>query len=302
VYGEGKNGEHQSGITNGRPDRGLTARPFEWAPMPGEPPPPDQSGFWFSARCRPPAAAPFHVQQLDVTGDADGPMFEALWEGMGIWSRPDEEDRFTYPRAIRSVEEAARFFRLVIAGYALLTERVLDVALDGWVEAKASRGWADTVMGWRVDQGAGVTPPDSTSNENAALVGAAKVAGRLFAQPSGFRLAINDVYDALRERGGDDAFVYAYRAVEDCMRAVSPADAEGGRAWAYLHAHLGTNKDDFMERVRRLKEERDRVAHGRPSQLLAANERGQVIQIGRQVVLDALCAAEDVPLASDDLT
>jgi hypothetical protein len=48
---------------------------------------------------------------------------------------------------------------------------------------------------------------------------AATLAVAAEATPS-WRLAIRDVYSALQERG-DDAFVFAYRAIEDVARAVS---------------------------------------------------------------------------------
>lgn len=114
----------------------------------------------------------------------------------------------------------------------------------------------------------------------------------------GYRLALVDVLAALRDRG-DDAFVFAYRAVSDLARAVS---ASGRVDWPALHRHLSTTEETFRERLGPLQNARDAAAHGDegdPALVLARRNRHGLVKLARQIVVQAMIADERLPLTAD---
>jgi hypothetical protein len=135
-------------------------------------------------------------------------------------------------------------------------------------------------------------PPES--QEGYVLRKSAELTGAVLDLPA-YRLAIKDVSKAIRERS-DDAFVYAYRAVEDVARAVS-----GGvePPWPALHDHLGTDEEAFKARVRGLRRARDEVAHGNdraPDLVSAREKRNELTNEARRIVQEAMVADDRIPI------
>jgi hypothetical protein len=98
-------------------------------------------------------------------------------------------------------------------------------------------------------------------------------------------------HSALRD-GGDDGFVFAYRALEDVARAVSgQTDQLHAGDWAQLHQLLDTTSAAFLSRIEPLHDARRAASHGNesdPKVQAARANRGAVIAIGRRVVAEAL--------------
>jgi hypothetical protein len=79
-----------------------------------------------------------------------------------------------------------------------------------------------------------------------------------------YRLAVRDVHSALSD-SEDDAFVYAYRALEDLARAVSGQEEQlTGADWTALHERTGQNPSAAREEIEPLRVARNAVGHGNP--------------------------------------
>jgi hypothetical protein len=114
----------------------------------------------------------------------------------------------------------------------------------------------------------------------------------------GYRLALRDVLAALRDRG-DDAFVFAHRAVSDVARAVS---SSGRIDWPALHRHLSTTEEAFRERLGPLQDARDAAAHGADADValaLARRNHHGLVKLARQIVAQAMIADNRIPLGID---
>lgn len=116
-------------------------------------------------------------------------------------------------------------------------------------------------------------------------------------QASGsWRLALRDVHAAYLAAGSDDSFVFAYRAIEDLARAVSPTK---NKDWPRLQAHLGLTEYQLKRRTRSLMAARDCVAHGDlDSPTLAGARRDGSRRIGVARSLVRLAFANEPALPS----
>lgn len=242
----------------------------------------NSSAWWFYGRLRPAVATRFNVQEIEVQ---PGVRLEILHDLIGVWARPG-------PFTINGLREVEELFALVTGAYALITRLALDWSLDGWVEATQAQ-IKGTTMGVIVDQRG--HDPDLPPDEEPSISmrRAAELAVAVREWP-GYRLALRDVHAAYHTQS-DDAFVFAYRAIEDIARGMSlrrgdlrPAD------WKHLHTILGTTKERFQDGyVSDLKAARDAVGHGDEVEI-GGPERDRLIEIGRMVVAEAL-AKDTVP-------
>jgi hypothetical protein len=245
------------------------------------------SAFWFRGRLLPSAATRFNVQGISV---APGVEFVALHDGIAVWSKPGSSE-------MKTLEAARDFLDIVVSAHALISGIALDFSFEGWVEAKAALV-EDTVIGFGVDPRGHDPYLAPRSRRSVDMRRAARLAAAARGAP-GWRLALRDVWSALSLRG-DDAFVFAYRAVEDLARAVSGRAGElRASDWRTLHAHLSTYEDAFRARIGPLQDARRAAAHGDesdPKLQAARQDRAARLAIGRRIVADAIVAEPALPL------
>jgi hypothetical protein len=248
------------------------------------------SAFWFYGRLHPShAVPPFQAEEIEVD---EGVRLEVVWDGIGVWSRPGV-------RAFKQMGEATELFRLVVAAYALLTRKVFDVSTDGWIEATAAQ-LTGSILGFRVEQSKSVGDVDRDSKESAAIRAACLVAIATRAMPS-YRLALRDIYSALREVG-NDAFFFAYRAVEDAARVVSGGERVGPREWGEFHQRIGLTPEQGEARLAPLTEARKALAHGDENASaigVADRQRRALLDTARWFVIRAM--ESDLDLDASEL-
>ncbi len=243
------------------------------------------SGFWAIGRLSPYASTGFNTQNVLVDADT---YVEVFIDGIAVWSKSGGA-------FARSFEEARSFLGLVAASYTLVSGVALDFAFTGWVEATEAT-LDGTMIGFIIPRG----PPPKISAESKrskqmqkAIEIAVAVSHR-----GPWRLAVRDVHAAhLAANQTDDAFVFAYRAIEDLSRAFSP---DGKKRWADLHAHLGTTDTAFKGRTKRLKAARDAVGHGDerdPALVYARANSSRLIGLSRTIVREAFAADLALPSA-----
>jgi len=236
------------------------------------------SAFWFYGRLHPVSKVPpFQAEEIEVE---DKVRLEVVWDGIGVWSRPGTK-RFKQPG------EAAELFGLVVAAYALLTGEALDFSSDGWVEAKNAH-FDGTILGFQARQMKSSDQVNKNSEESIALQSACSLAVVL-RRESGYRLGLRDIYSSLREVG-NDAFFYAYRAIETVARyALDCTDLEAAQ-WKKFHSEMGIDPGEGRARLKPLKAARDALAHGDEGATAigeAARQRRQLLDVARWFVITA---------------
>lgn len=253
----------------------------------------ESSAFWFYGRLHPGQRVPnFDVQEVVISEIV---RLELIRDGIGVWSRPGA-------RYFKQPGEATELFRLVVAAYALVSGEALDVTLDGWIEATEAK-LDGAVLGFRVERSLYASEVDAPRSEQ--MRAAAELAIRVRQSPN-LRLAIRDIYAALQDpTTSDDAFLFAFRAVEDCARALTGSDDEANRVdWASFHQELGRSPDEGKERLDPLTRARNAVAHGDVATSDLAEPRGkrsELIDLARATVIETLKIKPGVDL-SDLLT
>jgi hypothetical protein len=248
------------------------------------------SAFWFHGRIHPAPRVPaFYAEEIQVEEDVT---LEIICEGISVWAKPGTK-RYKQPG------EATDLFRLVFSAYALLGRDAFDPELEGWIEATKAQ-LEGSMVGFIIPRSIG--PEEKESAETKRVQAAADLAIAVREFPS-LRLAIRDIYAAVRDRdASDDAFFFAYRAVEDCARALSGADTDiGGKEWAALHERLGLDPDEGKERLEPLTRARRAAAHGNESaeQLQDARlKKAQLIDLARETVIRVLENTPDLEIES----
>lgn len=167
-----------------------------------------------------------------------GATVEVMGHGIGFWS-PDHSTS----RAFRTYLEGADLLRLVVAAYAVLGGTALRATVNGWVEARDVVGQA-TTMGFVSPRFAHAELWQRDDVRNLAIHDAVAIAAGVRRRPH-HRLALRDFHAAVLEPG-DDAFVFAYRAVEGIRQGITPAGSEAAQ-WAAMHAKIGTEAADYKQ-------------------------------------------------------
>ena len=205
---------------------------------------PAGSGFWATGRLSPYVLTGFNVKDAPV---GSGAYVEVFRDGIAVWSKAGSA-------FARSFEEARSFLGLVTASYTLVSGVALDFAFTGWIEATKAT-FDGTMIGFVIPRG----PPPKISTESKQskqMQKAIEIAVAVLHRGP-WRLAVRDVHEThLTANETDDAFVFAYRAIEDLARAFS---TDGRKSWADLQAHLGTTEDAFKV------ERSDSTRHATPS-------------------------------------
>jgi hypothetical protein len=233
---------------------------------------------------------PFSVSDVAVT---DGVQLQVAWEGIGLWSPPGE-------RKFKQPGEANTLFGAVVSVWALMSGTALTVTLEGWVEAHDATV-AESTMGWIINRPGAAAQASPESDVSQLMREACELGAKVYARGP-YRLAVRDVHSALSDRE-DDAFVYAYRALEDLARAVSGQEEQlTGDDWQALHDRLGQDAEIARQEIEPLRLARNAIGHGNPDHpdlREARLRRGELLLDVRRRVLRAL--ASDAELGLGDI-
>jgi hypothetical protein len=201
--------------------------------------------YFFFADVEPKELMTFGVEagiQLD-----DDSTLEVLGHALAYWAIAEEQDVLTLRAFVQDV------FDVTLAIYALIRldrgdrrdALRLRAELHSWLEVRGVEARANVVgtIHERYEAGA-VTELDGPRARD--FTTAANAAWRFVREPT-LRLAFKDLGFSLRDRG-DDAFLYAYRAVENARRfhADKVSATERKPVWPPLHAALGTSEEQLQ--------------------------------------------------------
>jgi hypothetical protein len=244
------------------------------------------SGWWFYGRLRPTSETRFNVQEIVVRRDV---RLEVAHDVIAAWSKPG-------PNALSGPAEVRELFGVTLGAYALITGVALDWTLEGWIEATAAQ-FDGAMIGTFADFRGPSPMLSPRAPRSVDMRRACKLAISVHDRPS-YRLALRDVHATLLI-AGDDAFVFAYRALEDLARSVSGREGDlRSSDWSALHAHLGTTDTEFKQRIAPVQAARRAASHGDsadPNLARARSNRKAYLAISREVVADVLALEPDLP-------
>lgn len=201
--------------------------------------------YFFFADVEPKELMTFGVE-AGIPLDDDSTL-EVLGHALAYWAIAEEQDVLTLRAFVQDV------FDVTLAIYALIRldrgdrrdALRLRAELHSWLEVRGVEARANVVgtIHERYEAGA-VTELDGPRARD--FTTAATAAWRFVREPT-LRLAFKDLGFSLRDRG-DDAFLYAYRAVENARRfhAAKVSATETKPVWPPLHAALGTSEGQLQ--------------------------------------------------------
>jgi hypothetical protein len=179
----------------------------------------------------------------------DDSTLEVLGHALAYWTIAEEQDVLTLRAFVQDL------FDVTLAIYALIRldrgdrrdalRLRADPDLHSWLEVPGVEARANVVgtihERYEARRRQGVGRP-----ARPRLQTAANAAWRFVREPT-LRLAFKDVGFSLRDRG-DDAYLYAYRAVENARRfyAAKVSATETTPVWPPLHAALGTSEGQLQ--------------------------------------------------------
>lgn len=250
----------------------------------------ESSAFWFYGRLSPGVEVPaFFAQEIPVSPHV---RIEIALEHLGVWARPGT-------RVCKQPGEVTQLAQLVVGAWALLSGKALSWTFDGWVEATQAQ-LDGSIMGH-------VNPhhregANEESDDSKRVRAAAELAVQLRARPA-YRLALRDLRLALSDIS-DDAILFAYRAVENCARALAGIDGELGReGWARFHELRGIEAVEGREEMEALIRSRNAIAHGESDSGVNRAPSSHLVLQTRKLVLATLAAdpSVEIPRYADHL-
>lgn len=216
--------------------------------------------------------AKFNVQEYPL---GDGHYLEVYFDGIAVWGTY-APDRFEDLR--QNIGDA---LDTITAAFAFQTRKPIQCTLLNWVEAKGVDA-TQSVVGWilkRPGRGRHYAERDSRNTPW-------KRSGSLYRNrakvSSNHLLALKDWHLALADHG-DNAFLFAYRALEDICRAATGCATTDSSSWKRMHALLGTSADQ----VKPLTDISKVVRHGHPvpkERIIQRGGRDNILEIARSVM------------------
>jgi len=219
----------------------------------------------------------FQVQDADA---GDGLRLDVYLDAISAWGTTVEPFD-TFRVAVRTTLD------FIVAAYAFKARHALDYRLDNWVEVKGVIGNAGIVGRFLAPNEAPPTLPSTRSPTNtpwklAARLNRSRLAGGV---TQNHVLALRDYQQAMLDPS-DNAFFFAWRAVEDVCRTVANVTDVSAAAWGTMNVALNTTQ----QMTQPLNDASIAVRHNvmspqRQAQLAAARaNRAQTLNIAHQVV------------------
>ncbi|MBI2327392.1 hypothetical protein HYU92_03640 [Candidatus Curtissbacteria bacterium] len=217
----------------------------------------------------------YQVQEAKLTNNFT---LEVFLDGIAVWG-------YTKKGFDDLKDEIKEILNLLIAAVSFQTKKPLSYFLNNWVEAKEVKA-TKNIIGWMMPLFKQINPKTRKSPINTPWKKAVWFYNNLSKGNNNHSLALKDFHSAISD-ASDDAFLFAYRAVEDICRAINGCDEIEDKHWQKMHHDLGTTKKmlDPLTRVA------TKVRHGNKnhkSVIQARSNRYNLLQISHNVITQEL--------------
>ncbi len=215
--------------------------------------------------------AQYQVQNFFVNSNF---VLEVFMSGISIWG----SSKGTFEELRKKI---IQMLDIIIAAYIFKTNKIISYRLEHWVETreKVSR---KNMIGWIRPPNTPAVLRSTRSSINTPWKKAAKLYAKLLVSNPNYAIALQD-YSLAVSHIGDDAFFFAYRAIEDICRAVTGLDNTKSRSWNTMHTKLSTSEPQ----IKPLKNVADDVRHGKRKSLVikrARKQKGKIIKISHTII------------------
>lgn len=190
--------------------------------------------------------ARYQVQQEPLVNDF---FFEVFLDGISIWGSTDKDFRELLP-------EVKEIFNIIISAFVFKTKKPLSYTLQSWVEVKELVA-TKNVIGWLFPPFSPLIPRPERSRLNTPWKKAVWFYNNQSRGNNNHLVALKDYRSAITDTS-EDAFLFAYRSIEDVCRAITRSDEIEDSEWRQMHSILKTSRPTIDP----LKKVADKVRHG----------------------------------------
>ena len=207
---------------------------------------------------------------------ADGFFLEVVMDGISIWGSTHKD----FKRVRAQVENT---LDVIVSGFAFRTRIPISYTLKNWIEAKEIIA-KKNMIGWILTPLALKEHYPARSPKNTHWKKSAALYNDLYKGKGNNNhiLALKDYRSAIIDKS-EDAFLLAYRSVEDICRAITGCEKAENKDWQQMHRVIGTSES----LIKPLNEVAKRVRHGNKSHrvvIKAKANRDKIIDIARTVI------------------
>lgn len=206
---------------------------------------------------------------------ADGFVLEIMMDGFSIWGS-------TYKDFDKLRTQITNTLDIIISGFAFRTKMPISYTIKNWIEAEETIA-KNNMIGWILNPYANREHHPARSPKNYHWKKSAKLYADIWEGKgnNNHMLALKDYRSALIERN-ENAFLFAYRSIEDICRAVTGCD-DVEKHWNDMHSILGTSKR-FIDPLTKVAK---KVRHGdtiNNTVVRAKKKREKLISIAHKVI------------------
>ena len=172
----------------------------------------------------------YYVSNLEIGNNL---VLEVVLDNISIWGQTNREFGVFY-------KEVAEITNIIVSAFVFKIRKPISFIFESWVEAKdviAKKNMIGFILN---SHGKRKVYPERSKN-NTGWKKAVYLYKNIKKLNNNHILALKDYRAALMDTG-DDAFFFAYRAIEDICRAVSGCSDVNVKAWESMHKKLGTSK------------------------------------------------------------
>jgi hypothetical protein len=216
-------------------------------------------------------SAKYFISNLKIT---DNLFLEVMLDGFSIWGDTEKEFNIFF----RDVKE---IIDILVSAFVFGTQKPLSFMFEHWIESKKIIS-KENMIGWILNTHGSIQHYPRYSKYNTCWKKAVYLYQNINKLNNNHILALKDYRSALIDTS-DDAFLFAYRSIEDICRASTGCDDVNNKAWEKMHNILDTSKITIDS----LRSVAEKVRHGdKTNQIVvqAKNEREKLIKTAHEVI------------------
>jgi hypothetical protein len=215
-------------------------------------------------------SAMYNVQEFPLS---NGFFLEVFLDGISIWGSADKTFTEIFP-------EIKEVFNIIISSFIFRNKKPMTYTLETWIEAREIISKKNTI-GWILKPFMSRKHYSKENKKNEDWKKSAWLYNNLSKGNSNHTLALKDYRSALTDPS-NDAFLFAYRSIEDICRAVTGCDEIKKKNWEQMHEILGTSEKS----IKPLNEIAKKIRHGNRihKSVVKVDDRDKIINIAHSII------------------
>lgn len=215
--------------------------------------------------------ARYQIQEMFLK---NGFRIEIFLNGISIWGSTNKN----FSEIMSEVKET---FNIIISAFVLRTNKPITYSLVNWVELKEKIS-KKNIIGWLFPPFSKIKPYSQKSRNNLDWKKSIWLFNNLKPNNGNHILALKDYYSAITDTS-EDAFLFAFRSIEDVCRSINKCSEIKSKHWRKMHKTINTSE----KQIEPLTEISQIVRHGNKNHkgvVKARKNREVLLKISQDVL------------------